>query len=268
MNSGVSYPSYPGSAFAMINGAAQANFPVQNLADTQSVRTAFQATAAGAIALSFTLSAAVPIQFLGLVHHNAAAADTFRFRLFDSGIPNIVTNAAHIVYDSTALPFYPVGATKSALFPATTPLVLPAPISVISGRLDLSAQAAAWAIGALELGGWWPWPAISVARELGMDNSDVVIEQSGGADHNMSQWASRTVRGDRTEIIVADEQAAVLDFQFAKGLRKPFVFVWDYDDPSTWPRECFLARNATLPKFSKAGHPVAKFAFDLIEHMR
>lgn len=266
--SGVSYPLYAGAVYAMVTGAADPDFSVQNLDDMVSVRSVFLATAPGAIALTFTRLTAADIRFLGLLHHNADPAATFRWRLFGAGAPDPATNAANLIYDSTALPFYPAGAEKSDLFPAVTPHILPAYAHTLCGRLDLSAQADAWEIGALAIAGWWDWPAISVPRELGVENTDVVVLQTAGADHGMAQWAPRVMRGDRSEIIIADEQAKILNFQFDQGVSRPFVWVRDYSDPATWPNECFVARNSTVPTLNKAVHPVGKFAFDLIEALR
>jgi hypothetical protein len=265
---GVSHPSYDGTSFALATGAAAGAYPVSNLASKLSLRTVFQQSGTGAIAITFALATLRQVQFLGVLHHNASQDATFRWRLFSAGAADPVTNAAHLVYDSGVLPFFPEGVTQDATYPAVTPHVAPEERALLTGRLDLAGNTAPWQIGALEFGGWWDWPAISVPRELGVDNADTVVQQVGGADHVMGQWASRTVKGTRADVDITAERATFMDFQMQKGLRTPFVWLWDYDDPTTWARECLVVRNATLPALIANRHPLADLSFDLIEHMR
>lgn len=268
MRSGVSFPSYQGATMAMATGAASADYPVSALASAQSIRSVFRASAPGAIAVTFIFSAAKMMEFLGILHHNAPAGATFRWRLFSDANPDPVGNAAHQVWDSGVIAFYPPDAEVSSVYPAVRPYLLPSDRSVRSGRLDLSAHGAAWEIGALELAGWWGWEDVAVPREIGVKNSDVTSEQPNGGDHVMGKFAPRIFSGSRDSVEIQTERATALDFQRAKGTYQPFVWVWDYDDPETWAREVMVVRNSALTPLTQNDHPSGRIAFGFMEHLR
>jgi hypothetical protein len=258
VRSGISYPSHTGAAYVLTAGAAVADFPVTNLDDKLSIRSVFRA-AAGAVTVTYTYGAAVDVRFLGILHHNAPAGATFRHRLRDvDGVQ---------IYDSGALPFYPAAIDPFSYFPPCTPHVLETR-RALSGTLELSAHPTGWQIGGLEVAGWWEWPDVNVPREFGLTVNDAVSRGVDGADHGKGQFNPRLVAGTRENVDAEAEEDAILRFQRRTGLRRPFVWVWDYADPDTWSREVILVRNSTLPPFKRKSWPAGSFSFRFEEHLR
>lgn len=264
MKSGVSYPSYAADpTYAMVTGTADASYPVANLTDLYNIRTVFKAGASGAIAFTFIFPANRTIQMIGLLHHNGPAAATVRYRLFSDNNPDPVGNPTHQILDSGALTLQ-----TSALFPQCFPYRMSAATAVRSGRVDLSANALPWIIGAMELAGWWEWTDVSVPRELGLRNHDSVVAQPFGVDHAMSQFAPRSLVGTRDLTDQSENLTTALDFQLATKTSKPFLWVWDASDPATFARECFLARNAAINPPVQNAFPSGRQSVSLVEHLR
>lgn len=263
MRSGVSFPSYAANpTYAMITGAADALYPVANLADLYNIRAPFKASAAGVVAFSGVFTATKAVQFLALLHHNGAAADTIRVRLYsDAGMTSVV-------YDSTAISLFPTGSAPNSLYPQCFPLRLSAATNARAFRIDLSANALPWVIGGLEISGFWQWTDVAVPREIGFQNTDVIVAQPFGVDHAMSQYGPRTISGSRDVTDQSENLSTAMDFQLATKTNKPFVWCWDVDDATTYPREVVLVRNAKLNPTVQNEYPSGKQSFAFLEHLR
>ncbi len=220
MRSGVSYPSYAAlPSYAMVSGSANASFPVSNLSDLYNLRTVFQATASGVVAFTFTFPSAQLIQFLGLLHHNGPPGSTVRWRLYS----DVLTTQ---ILDTGTLSL-----VTSSLFPQCFPYKMASALSVRSGRVDLSSNAVAWIIGAMELAGWWEWQDVGVGREIGFEANDTVVQQPFNVDHAMSSFSPRAWTATRALTDQSENLTTFQDFQlFATKTAKPFVFCWDIAD--------------------------------------
>lgn len=268
MKSGVSFPSYASlPAFAMVSGSADASYPVQNLSDLKRIRRIFKAGATGAVSFTFILPAAASIQFLGLMDHNGAAGSTVRYRLFSDNNPDPVGNAGAIVHDSTAVGIFPTGSAPSTLWAQNRPYKITAAVTARSCRIDLSAHASKWEIGGLEIAGWWEWTDVAVPREFGVSPTDVVVDLGANIQETRSQWSPRTVIVQRSVVTQTENETTAQDFMLEKQLSKPFVWVWDYDDATTWPREVILVTNASMPRNPQNTYPAGSQSFAFLEHL-
>lgn len=260
MRTGVSFPGYGAEAtFAMASGSAHADYPVTNLADLKKIRTPFRASASGAIAVSFVLPEAAPVEFVGLCHHNATDGATYRIRLYSD------ESLSSEVYDSGTLAF---DIAAGGLFAKVTPHVLTATSpEVRSGRIDLSDTGSAWEIGGVEVAGFWDLtdPA---KLDRGIAPKDLVLRAVDGAGRGMRQFAPRTVEVGLEAIDWTLEGATLIDFQAQRKRSEPFVYVRDYDDAATWGREAMLVRNAALPALSKREVYFGDLSLKLVEHLR
>lgn len=247
MKSGVSFPVQTGLSFSLSGGSAVTGYPVQNLADLFSIRTIFKA-AAGGVTIAYSLPAAAAVSFLGIAHHNAEAGATYRHQIggFDSG--------------TLAFP-------ARGLFQPCTPTVF-TPVTASSGTLTLSSHSTGWRIGGLVVGTFFDWSGVSVPREIGLKPNDVIIQTIDGADHGMTQFKPRLFSGQRETLDADTEELELLRFQRRMGISKPFMWVWDADDNTTWDRECALVRNDALPSFRRREYPAGDFSFRFIEHLR
>lgn len=269
VRAGVSFPSYADkAAYAMVSGAADVDYPVANLGDFSSVRRLFKAAATGAVSFTAILPAAQLLRMIGLAHHNASAAETVRIRLFSDNNPDPTGNPGAIVHDSGAVAMFPAGAAPSARYAQVRPYILNVPVTARSMRIDLSANAAPWQIGMLEIANWWEWSDVSVSREFGLDNQDVVYSQPLDVDHVTSVWSPRTIRGAREVIDQSEVHTTALDFINEKMMDRPFVWLWDYGDPATWVREAIVVVNADLPPPVANDYPSGSFTFSFGEFMR
>jgi hypothetical protein len=255
---GASYPVHGADAtFAMVSGAAHADYPVTNLSDAGEILRPLQASAAGAIAFSCVLAADQEIELLTLAHHNAEDGETYRFRSYsDAGMTALVD-------DSTALAF-DVDATAD--FPQVTPYRLPSAMTVRAIRVDLSAQTAAWQIGAFIPSGFWDLSEHD-ARALGLMPKDGRLDVGDGVTHGTRQFSPRMITLGNSLIDWTTEGRTFHDFQRDVKCAEPFVFVRDYGDATTWPRECVLVRNRTLPALSKGAWIFGGMALDMVEHL-
>lgn len=267
MKSGVSFPSYASLAtLAVVTGTLNASYPLSNLSNLKNIRKVAKTSTTGVLAFTFVLPAAVSIQFLALVHHNAAGAETVRIRLFSDNNPDPVGNAGAIVHDSTAVAMFPSGAAASSDYPQNRPYRLSAAVTARSGRIDLSSHASNWQIGGLEIGGWWEFQDVQVPRSLGLQSNDAVVDQGGNIEDVTQMWSPRRV-GIQRLVLQSENETTMMDFQLEKKTSNPFMWVWDMDDPSTWPREAMLVTNYTLPGAPSGDHPSGRQSFDFIEHL-
>lgn len=272
MKSGVIYPGYGSEAtMTQVTGACTANYPLSNLPDLKNIRAIAQASTTGQQVFTFSLTAARTVQALALAHHNAPLGATFQVWLFNDNNPDPATNPGGIVYNSGAtVAIWPTD-PGTILFPAVRPIVLTASVSCRSGRIQLNSRAAldavAWELGAIEVGGWWEWKDVQVDRELGLKNTDNVLDLSNSVQQGQSQWAPRTWRGSREIVTQTEVEGTALDFQRERGLTNPFVWLWDYDDSATWARECMVARNNRLIPPVNQNYNASRLTFDFLEHL-
>lgn len=250
MRSGVSFPSYADTVSWAAAGI-DASFPVANLSDLYKPRRRTKKTATGAVTFTGTLPAAKPIQFVGVVHHNLPAGSTIRVQAgaYDSGAVAVPTTV------DGYLPVFPCA------FPTaqTTDTVV---VTITPG------SAIAVAVGAIEVSGWWEWPDVEVPRSFGFNSQDSSTDMPLGATDMTWSWSPRVWSGSRSVISLTEAQATALDFQLEKSVYRPFVFCWDAADPTTWPRESILVRNASLPTVVVDDAESGSFQFSFVEHLR
>lgn len=270
MTPGVSYLSQSAAAaFTAVTGPWDANYPVQNLGDVQAPSQVGRATpSAGQVTFTFALPVAALVRFIGLVNHSMAGAESVRVRLFATGAPDPATNGGAIVYDSTAVAVWPIGSTPSSLFKAVRPFVLPAATSVISGRVDLTGLGASFQLGGVEIGQFWAWPGEGAGRALGFKNrlSDVLL--AGGAAAPIDTFVPRYLQGELPAIPLVSSQTEGFDFQRSTSRAKAFVYVADYDDPSSWARECALMRQDAISALAGKLYRHDSMQIRFIEHWR
>lgn len=270
MRSGVSFPSYASQAtwtFQSGHGSAAAGFPQSNLTDLFNIRSVLK-TATSALGLQFNLPAARTIQFIGFLHHNGLASDTIQIRLWSDNNPDPVGNLAHRVYDSGSRSLFPGGIDRRGVYPQSFPLVLPTPLSVQSGLINVSNNGNPWVVGAIEIAGWWEWSDVAVARSFGLKINDVVAPQPFGVDHAMSTFNPRIVSGTRDLTDQSENSTLAVDFQNDRKTSNPFVWVQDIDDTTTYQRETILVRNSRIIPPSMGAYPSGKQSFDFVEHLR
>lgn len=268
MTAGVSFPSYIRQAtWAQVTGGWNASYPLANLGDLKRIRRVAKASGTGVRVFTFTFPAGVPLQFFSMLHHNGLAGATVRYRLFSDTNPDPVGNVANMIHDSGLKQLFPAGSSPSSDYPQCHPYLLSAPLTVRSGRIDLSSHlSGGWEIGGFELSGFWSWPDVTVPREFGVQPADIVSELPDNIDHGMKIWSPRVVAGSRGGV-EQTELTTLLDFQREKGLFTPFVWVGDYDDVTTWPREVFpVTQNRFLPG-GAVQYPLARIGFDFGEHL-
>lgn len=259
MRSGVGSPSYASdAAFAAITGTFDADYPVDNLADTWAPSKVGRVTPSGAAAaFSAVLAADQTVRFAALVAHDLPSGATVRMRFYsDAALSVLVEDVA-----AAAIPD-PVGG-----YVQTYPVLMSAAATVRGVRVDLAGLSGDAEIGALEIAGWWEWDNITAGANFGLKSGGDAIALVGGASAGGTGSLSRTYDG---QVSYQDWTASDtgLDFQKAQGLARPFVFVEDYSDPTSWPRSCFLARNTDLPPMVAQFYDRDHFQFRLMEHRR
>lgn len=272
MRSGVSFPSVAAEAvYTSVTGAMDANFPIANLSDLKAIRRVARRSSNTGWDFTFLLAASRSVQLVALCQHNASAAETVRVRLFSDNNPDPVGNAAHIVYDSTAVLVWPTGSSPSPLNRWVRPIVLPAAVNALSGHISLSSRAGtdglAWEIGGVEISGWWEWKDVSVPRELGIISGAQAVDVGGGVSHMTTTWSPKRWAGVRNVVDQSEVETTALDFMREKGRGHPFVFVYDADDATTWNREVMLVCNQTLPPAKLDQTVSGQVAYEFREHL-
>ena len=261
MTSGICFPSLAWrTTWTITGGAANVDFPVTNLTNLDEIRKVFVANAAGAVNILFTFPELQSIDFFAFLHHNADQAATFRLRV-SAGLDATVGT----LYDSGVSPFWMPGTSKTR-FASIRPVLLPAPVTIRSAHIQLSAMAAPWEIGGVDVGRFWPWN-VEVNREIGLDTRST-SSSSGSIEHVTQQWAPRVVSGQRELVTQNEVDMTFLDFQKTHGLNRPFVWVSDIEDPLTWGREAMLVTNNSLPAGRAVDYDQGKMSFAFREHLR
>lgn len=269
MTTGVSLNSRSSTAtFATISGSWSSDYPVANLGDLWLISKVAKVTPASNLAaFTFVLPSAVPVQFLAFVRHTMAVGALFRIRLFSDNNPDPVGNAGAIVHDSTDTAVWPSGAPITG-YPSTRPYLISSPVTARSGRINFSSLAAAVEFGGLEIGSWWGWPGFSPGKESVFVSSAPRTNLIGGAQVIEDVWTPRKVDGQIDLLAMATAATTGLDFQKRASLAKPFVYVQDIDDATTWARHCWLARNSELPPTVGRLYRHDTFQFRFREHYR
>jgi hypothetical protein len=264
MRSGASFPSWADQAtWSVLSGTADPLFPPSNLADLASPRSPAAATDTGALSLKFVLPAARSIRFVGLIHHNAPAGATLQLRLYSDAAQT------GLLYDTGSVLAWPAGSAPVSGYPAVRPIFLPAAVTALSGRLDLAARAdgTPWAVGGVELSGWYEWQDVAVPRAVGFDPQAVSSDAGDGVAHVTRAWSPRQFAGTRELVDQSELETTALDFQREKRLSRPFVWAMDLDDPATWARECALVVNERVPPGVVYDFGAGRSAFAFREHL-
>lgn len=263
MTPGASFSSAASTAtWTLVTGAGDANYPVANLSDLVNISKVCRVTPAANVAvLTFNLSAAAAVQFLGLVRHGFTGAETVRMRLYAGA-----GQTGAVLLDTGVISVWPSGAPVSGYSPSR-PYVLTAEVTALSGRLDF-AGLSSFEIGGIEVARWLPL-TISPGVQFGFDTraADVALV-GGGAQAGDMGFLPRVVNGQVDFMALATAAVTALDFQKLTGKGVPFVFVQDADDPTSWSRWCFLARNQELPPLVGATYRHDRFQLRLRESYR
>jgi hypothetical protein len=224
------------ATFAGVVGTWSADYPVTNLGDTMEPGIVARVTpASGAAAFTATLPAARSLQFVGLVEHLVPAAGTVRVRFYSDVLTTLVHDTAAVtIPDPTS-------------DPQTFPVLLDAAISVRSIRVDIAGLSGDLDIGACEIAQFWEFPWITEGLTAGFDASGAELPLVGGGSAGAEGDIHRTRSFEVSHLDLAVSSTTGLDFQKWQGLTRPYVYVEDYDTPSSWPRDCFLAVNSEIP---------------------
>ena len=252
---GVGFPSYRSGAVAGASVNVDPAWPAANGLDIKYVRKVVAAAAAGNMELRYTLAAPSPIQFLALALHNGVPGAAVDVQLLDASGNQVLAQT----FTLPALPASP--------FLQTMPMYLAAPVVASQVHLTMRGNGALpWEIGAVEFSGWWDWSDEQMDRELGLQSTAFVLDQSNGVDHVMAQWSPRTLKGSRDYVAVAELDGLGIDFQ-QLGRSSPFVWCEDVSDPTLWARQCILAVNDTRPTIKATGPDFGTFSYELREHL-
>lgn len=264
MRSGVSFPSFAAEAtWSVSTGTWSSAFPVTNLSTLRDIRSVARAAGTGAIGAKFTLPAARAIQFVALVHHNLPPACTVRVQLYAGAAQD-----GTLLYDSTAVLVWPAGSAPGIFPGVVRPFLLDAPVAARSGIVTIGGEGGATTeIGAIEISGFWEWNDVAVPREVGLNNRDVVVTKPLGYEDAMMQWSPRTVSGSREMVLQTENETTTLDFFRENKTFKPFVWLWDFADPSTWANQAMLVVNSSLPSTNAYSFPAGRISFTFQEHI-
>lgn len=260
IRSGVCFPSYGRSAVFTSADAWDSDYPVSALSLLDRIRRVAVRTGPGTTVIDFLLPAAKTVDFLALIHHNAEAAAAMTVQLSSGADPalNVVHLASTTVW---------AGAAQVEGYPTLRPYRLAAPVTVRSGRVTLSGNTDPWQIGAIEIGKWWSWLDVGVDRGIGVNSRSSSVALADGVDHVTQQWAPRIATGSRDVVDQSEVDQTLLDFHMARGRREAFVWAWDVDDPATWSRQAFLAKNASLPPGTVTDYDIGRMSYDFVEHL-
>lgn len=229
------------ATFAIVTGTGDSDYPIANLGDLVTPSEVARITpAGGAVAFTAVLPAARSIQFAALVEHAIPTGGTVRVRFYSDALSTVV-------HDTTA-----VTIPDPTSDPQTFPVLLNAPLSVRAIRVDIAGLSAPLDIGGCELAGFWEWPWITAGLAAGFSigGSDEDLVGGGSAGAEGEDFRTRSFDVSYLELRISTTTG--IDFQKVQGLTRPFVYIEDYDDPISFPRDCFLAVNSELPPLTAA----------------
>lgn len=260
MRSGIITDRYSATAtFAAVTGTYDANYPVTNLSDIiEPNLPARVAPATNAATFTAVLAASQTVQAVALVGHKITAGGKVQVLFYSDA-------AMTTQVDDSGLITIP---TPVSGLPQTFPVVLAAALTVRAIRVELTVLSGDLDIGACAIGDWWEWPKITAGMDAGLKPSGSEVGLVGGASIGSSATLLRTRSGQVSYMDLATSSTTGLDFQKRQALAKPFVFVEDYSDSTTWPRDCFLARNDAIPPMVAVLFDRDTFQFRFVEHRR
>lgn len=272
MQPGVSFPSYRDGAVWTGTGWSTP-YPVTNVGDCVYLSNVARASAAGHVTLSFVLPAAEPVQMLALANHNLTAADTFRIRLFSGAVPNpgsftpVADTGTGLVFPFPSAPLLKPDGTPR--YTQTTPMVMSTPVSVQSGLIDITTTTVLAEVGGIEIAGWWAWRGISFGLETGIDSRETEVQLAGGADFYPREWSARQKNGQIDFIVLGPTGADLaMDFEQQVDITRPFCFVEDTGDSTTWPRSAMMMTQTAANPLIGQATKFDQFQFKFNEHMR
>lgn len=245
------------------NRALSTDYPLINLIDILNPSKVARHTATGQTDIILTWPSAVQMQALFLINHNGTAACSATASRWSSLPIDGGSNPGGLIDSKTVA--FPVPASG---YPQVLPIVFDSQQAIRGVALSLTGNPAPWAIGALDASLWWELPGISPGYDIGVDARATRSEYVGGAMSDDDVWAPRTFSGQVDYIAMTTTATRGLDFQAIQGRQKPFVFVKDLADPTTWPRTAMQVRNAEVPPAVGALYRHDRFQLRLIEHWR
>lgn len=264
MTPGVSYASISKDAtFIVTTGTPDSDYPAQNLADTvNNTKVARITPDAGAVVININFVARAPVQALALVRHNLVGAETMQVALWSG--PG---QGGPILLVTGYFPVWPSGGAVDG-FGQTRPYVSSQVYQAWSAQVAFAGLTGVLEIGAVEIGQWWPI-AMSPGAEIGFNTraQDQALV-GGGAEAGDIGFAPRVMNGQCDFVAMATAATTGLDFQSTTGRARPFVYVQDYDDPTTWGRGCWPARNLDLPPLVGVVYRHDRVQIRLQEHVR
>ncbi len=231
MTPGVGYSSVSDQATSITSSKAlNANYPIENALDIISPSKLARHTATGQTDIIITWPSAVQVQMISLINHNGNASCSAACSRWSSLPVDIGSNPGGQI-DSKTVAF----PTPVSGYPQVLPIVFDTVQPIRGVLLSLTGNAAAWEIGAAS---------------------------------DDDSWAPRTFNGQIDYLAMGIAAGLGVNFQKIQGKQKPFVFVKDLADPSTWPRTAMQARNVEVPPSVGAMYRHDRFQFRLIEHWR
>jgi hypothetical protein len=262
IRSGVSVFTYAAeTTFALVTGSASSDYPVTNLADLfQTTKVARVTPSGGVIAFTAVLSADQAVQIAAMVNHTLPANAVVRVRFYsDAAMTTVVANGD---MGNVAIPDPVDGYIQ------TFPSVMPARQTVRAVRFDISnAGSDPVDIGAVEIAQWWSLPNPQNA-DVGFDDGTDDIALMGGGSWGRDEYHPTTYRADWAHMNSADALANGVSFLKNKSLVRPYIFVENYADPTTWPRTCFVALNQEMSQFAMKLYDREIFALRAREFVR
>lgn len=268
MTPGVSYPSCRDGATWTGSGWAS-GWPVTNVADCVYLSNVARAAAAGSQNINFVLPASQQVQFVALANHNLAAGDLIRLRLYSDAAfsTQVADTGVMLAWPGGSAPVLkPDGKSR---FRSTRPILLGFAVGVQSGRIDITTSATIAEVGGVEISGWWPWSGISQSRETGIDSRETSNPFVGGGESVPREFSARQINGQIDYIALGPTGTDIaLDFQRQMDLDRPFCFVNDTSDPTTWARLALMVTNTQLPPLTGALYRSDRFAFRFNEALR
>lgn len=237
----LSYSSYSRTATATGTGWS-ADYPAENVLNLARPTK----VARGGTSLTIDLGSVVPVSFVGIVQHALASSETIQ----------VVAGA----YDSG-----PVSLSHQVSgWRQTTPFVFD---EVTTDTVEITFSDGA-DIGGVEVGLAWELPYIGEGAQVGMLDAGQEIVLLGGVSLGTDALRLRTYDCEVPYLATTITEDIGWAFQQEMGLARPYVFVEDYDDPTTWSRSCFLATNAALPQINSQMFGLDKFSLRGVEIVR
>lgn len=268
MRTGIGYPSMTSEAvWSAQYGVWQDNYPPSALGDLQRPSKPARITNNSPIDVKAVFPTARPVQLFALVDHNLPVGSNVLIQAYSNTSPD--GSAAGLVLEQ-AFEAWPAGTAPVEGRRSIRPLILSAPVTIRSLRIIFVPTVAhpTISIGAIEVSGFWEWAGISPGKELLFESKEPASKIVGGMEVVRPGRVQRQVNGQIDYVKVGGKTNTVLDFQRDMDLDRPFIFAPDFDDPASWSRHCFLAKNLQVPPLTGALYKHDRFVFRFGEHWR